>query len=107
MCAAALLCGVSMWRVNWEEEAVEARKHSLAMQAERLLQNPSADMDDDENSLNGQGSHLPGESCDIRHMSVGHKQHLMPEALLIAALLYCHGLLHVSVRMLLWNWLMF
>ena len=51
-----------MWRVNWEEEAGEARKHSLAMQAERLMQNPSADLGDVENSLNGEGSRLPGES---------------------------------------------
>ena len=51
-----------MWRVDWEEEAVEARKHSIAMQAERLLQGSPCDVTDVENSLNGasQGSHLAG-----------------------------------------------
>ena len=51
-----------MWRVNWEEEAVEARKHSLAMQHERLMHEPHAGNGDVENSVNGEGSRLPGES---------------------------------------------
>ena len=51
-----------MWRVDWQEEAVQARKHSIAMQAERLLQGSPCDVTDVENSLNGapQGSNLPG-----------------------------------------------
>ena len=59
---AAILCGVSMWRVDWEGEAVEARKHSIALQAQRLLQGSPCDVADVENSLNGapQGSRLPG-----------------------------------------------
>lgn len=61
LCVAATLCGVSMWRVDWEEEAVQARKQSIAMQAERLLQGSSCDVTDVESSLDGvpQGSRLP------------------------------------------------
>ena len=56
-----------MWRVDWEEEAAEARKHSIAMQAERLLQGSPCDVTDVENSLNGasQGSHLAGGESGI------------------------------------------
>ena len=63
----AILCGVSMWRVDWEGEAVEARKHSIALQAERLLQGPPCDVTDVENSLNAapQVSRLPGGGSDI------------------------------------------
>lgn len=58
----AILCGVSMWRVDWEQEAVEARKQSIAVQAERLLPGSACDVSDVENSLDGgpQGSLLPG-----------------------------------------------
>ncbi|KAL3156932.1 hypothetical protein ABBQ38_001194 [Trebouxia sp. C0009 RCD-2024] len=58
----AILCGVSMWRVDWEQEAVEARKQSIAVQAERLLPGSACDGGDVENSLEGapQGSLLPG-----------------------------------------------
>ena len=62
-----------MWRVDWEEEAVQARKHSIAMQAERLLQGSPGDVTDVENSLNGapQGSHLPGGGLAV-DASAGH-----------------------------------
>ncbi|DBB06227.1 hypothetical protein WJX82_010050 [Trebouxia sp. C0006] len=58
----ALLCGVSMVRVNWEQEAEEAQKHSIARQADRLLQHPSNDGTDVENMLDGipEESTLPG-----------------------------------------------
>ncbi|DBA68436.1 TPA: hypothetical protein ACH3X2_013734 [Trebouxia sp. C0005] len=49
----ALLCGVSMVRVDWEEEAGEAQKHSIARQADRLSQHPSNDGTDVENMLDG------------------------------------------------------
>ena len=69
VCVTAVSCGVSMWRVDWEEEAVEARarKQSIAIQAEtlRLLQSSSRDARDVENSLDGvpQGSCRPGRFC--------------------------------------------
>ncbi len=54
-----------MWRVDWEEEAVQARKQSIAMQAERLLQASPGGGTDVENSLDGvpQGSCPPGGVC--------------------------------------------
>lgn len=64
---AALLCGVSMVRVNWEQEAEEAQKHSIARQADRLLQHPSNDGTDVENMLDGipEESSLPGGSMSL------------------------------------------
>lgn len=60
----AILCGVSMWRVDWEQEAVEAQKQSIALQGERLLQGSACDEDDVENNSHRdgtpQGSLLPG-----------------------------------------------
>ena len=51
-----------MWRVDWEQEAVEARKQSIAVQGERLLPGSACDVSDVENSMDGtpQGSLLPG-----------------------------------------------
>ena len=65
----AILCGVSMWRVDWEQEAVEARKQSIAVQAERLLSGSACDV---ENSLDeaAQNSLLPGEFCRTRLLLV-------------------------------------
>ncbi|DBA92170.1 hypothetical protein WJX77_011744 [Trebouxia sp. C0004] len=55
----ALLCGVSMVRVDWEQEAEE---HSIARQADRLSQHPSNNARDVENMLDGipEESSLPG-----------------------------------------------
>ena len=51
-----------MLRVDWQQEAVDARKHSVARQADRLLQHPSNDLNDVENMLDGvpEESSLPG-----------------------------------------------
>lgn len=59
---AALLCAVSLLRVDWTQEAEDARKRSVASEAERLLQHPSNDLRDVENILEGtpENSSLPG-----------------------------------------------
>ena len=64
---AALLCGISMVRVDWEQEAEEAQKHSIARQADRLSQHPSNDGTDVENMLDGipEESSLPGECISV------------------------------------------
>ncbi len=64
---AALLCGVSMVRVDWEQEAEEAQKHSIARQADRLLQHPSNNGTDVENMLDGipEESTMPGECIPV------------------------------------------
>lgn len=51
-----------MLRVDWQQEAVDAGKRSLAMQTERLLQHPSSDLTDVENTLEGipENSSSPG-----------------------------------------------
>lgn len=59
LCVTAVLCAVAMWRVDWEEEAVEARKQSIAMQAERLLHSSSCDAPDVEQLGWGTAGLLP------------------------------------------------
>ncbi len=56
-----------MVRVDWEQEAEEAQKHSIARQADRLLQHPSNDLTDVENMLDGipEESTLPGECISV------------------------------------------
>lgn len=56
-----------MVRVDWEEEAGEAQKHSIARQADRLSQHPSNDGTDVENMLDGipEQSTSPGECLSV------------------------------------------
>lgn len=59
LCVTAVSCGASMWRVDWEEEEAEARKQSIAMQAERLLHSSSCDARDVEQLGWGTAGLLP------------------------------------------------
>lgn len=69
---AALLCGVSLLRVDWPKEAVAARKASLAAEAERLQHEAETGSDLEQavaEETVPSSSSSPGDCCSCEFMA--------------------------------------